>query len=112
MNSSTAAPPTPPAQPAATPAAPPRGRLRSSLLAHGTPMVWLHGGALAVCLFMIAGLLVLVFVQGLNTFWPGPVIQVKTHDGATYLGEVTREDTYRPETSAIEQMPEDARAYL
>ena len=29
---------------------------RTSLLAHGLPMVWLTGGALAICLFMIAGL--------------------------------------------------------
>jgi phosphate transport system permease protein len=72
-------------------------------------MVWLHGGALATCLFMIVGLLGLVFYQGLNTFWPSPVIRVKTLGGATVLGEVTRQETYRPEASALDAIPEVAR---
>ncbi len=36
-------------------------------------MLWLAGGALAVALTMIVGLLVLVLYQGLRTFWPQPV---------------------------------------
>jgi phosphate transport system permease protein len=72
-------------------------------------MVWLHGGALIFCLLMIVGLLALVFYQGLNTFWPRPVIQVKTLDGTMLLGEVTREETYRPEESALDGLPEEAR---
>ena len=55
-----------------------RVRFRTSLLAHSLPMVWLNGGALAVCLVMIVGLLLLVFYQGIITFWPGDVIQVGT----------------------------------
>ncbi|MEJ2720913.1 MAG: hypothetical protein P8181_07200, partial [bacterium] len=46
-------------------------RGKTSLLAHGEPMVWLTGGALAVCLVMIVGLLGLIVVQGASTFWPG-----------------------------------------
>ena len=34
-----------------------RERARTSLLAHGEPLVWLTGGALALCLAMIFGLL-------------------------------------------------------
>ena len=49
------------------PKAPRRGRT-TSLYAHGEPMVWLTGGALALSLFMIAGLVVLVVVQGARTF--------------------------------------------
>ena len=67
----------------------------TSLLAHGEGMVWLMGGALAVCSVMIVGLLALVIYQGSTTFWPGPVTQIRTGDGRTLLGEVTRDETYR-----------------
>ena len=39
------------------------GRRSSSLLAHGEPMVWLTGGALAIGLVMIAGAARLVLVR-------------------------------------------------
>src|ERR1700677_3873041 len=60
----------------------------TSLAAQGEPMLWLAGGALAVALTMIVGLLVLVLYQGLLTFWPQPVVQVATDDGTIYLGEI------------------------
>src|SRR5262249_37186588 len=85
-----AAPPIPPPRR-------PRARGRLSLLAHGLPMVWMNGGALAVCLAMILGLLALVLYQGFGTFWPVPSLQVRTIDGKVYLGEVVRDSTYRPE---------------
>ena len=49
----------------------------TSLAAQGEPMLWLAGGALAVALTMIVGLLVLVLYQGLLTFWPQPVVQAR-----------------------------------
>ncbi|MCX5661551.1 MAG: phosphate ABC transporter permease PstA [Planctomycetota bacterium] len=73
-----------------------RGRAKTSLFAHGEPMVWLTGGALALAIFMILGLLSLIFVQGMKTFWPAPVVQVRTHAGATMMGEVTRVDHFVP----------------
>jgi ABC-type phosphate transport system permease subunit len=88
----------------------PRGKSRTSLLAHGLPLVWLNGGALAVCLCMIIGLLVLVLIRGTSTFWPAPLVEVKTVSGKRYLGEVIREDRYRPEDSAFEALPPEARA--
>jgi len=72
-------------------------------------MVWLQGGALAVCLFMIVGLLYVVFRQGMATFWPGPSLQVRTHGGAVYLGEVVREERYRPDPALLDGLPESAR---
>lgn len=93
-----------------------RARARSSLFAIGEPMLWLTGGALALCTLMVAGLLLLVLVRGLGTFWPLPVIAVETLDGRPYMGEVTRDDAYRPEESLIASMPpaiaEQARAQL
>jgi phosphate transport system permease protein len=59
-------------------------------------MVWLTGGSLAVALMMIVGLLLLVVVQGLVTFWPTDVIQLHLRDGRVLAGEVTRSETYEP----------------
>ncbi|QEG42908.1 phosphate ABC transporter permease PstA [Roseimaritima ulvae] len=65
-----------------------------SLAARSEPMLWLHGGALVICMVMIVGLLLLVIYQGATTFWPGAITQVRTLDGDTILGEVARNDRY------------------
>jgi phosphate transport system permease protein len=72
-------------------------------------LVWLNGGSLAICLSMILGLLILVARQGMATFWPVPAVEVHTLGGARYLGEVIREETYRPEASVFDALPAGAR---
>jgi phosphate transport system permease protein len=79
--------------------------MAANLLAHGTPMVWLTGGAMTICLLMIAALLVFVAYQGVVTLWPVPVVQVRTVTGQVFMGEVTRGDRYRPEKTVIESLP-------
>ena len=76
MTPATAAPQdaTPPPLPDAVKHRTRRVKARTSLLAHGQPQVWLTGGALALALAMVVGLLVLVFYQGLTTFWPVPAV--------------------------------------
>jgi len=76
------------------------------LFAHGEPMVWLTGGAFALSVLMVIGLVVLVVWYGAGTFWPGPVVRVETLDGKVYMGEVTRDEGYRPERSLLEGVPE------
>ena len=49
----------------------------TTLSAHGAPLVWLTGGALATALAMIVGLLVFILYQGLQTFWPLPLRELK-----------------------------------
>ena len=78
-----------------------RARSKSSLFASGEPMLWLTGGALAICSFMVAGLLILVLAKGLSTFWPTEIVHVTTPDGRVYMGEVTRQDTYRPPENVL-----------
>ena len=99
--------------PAVAPGArPARGRRavrRSSLWAHGEPFVWLAGGAMAVCLLMIAGLLAFVFAQGFSTFWPQRLVQLETADGRRLLGEVAASETFRPGERAFEVLPAGAR---
>ncbi|MCG8583544.1 MAG: ABC transporter permease subunit [Pirellulales bacterium] len=66
----------------------------NSVLAQGEPMVWLTGGALALCLLMILGLLGAVLFLGMSTFQPLPIVKVQLHDGSTVVGEVTRQETF------------------
>lgn len=80
----------------------------TTLSAQGAPLVWLTGGALATALVMIVGLLTLVVYQGLRTFWPHRVVQleVNTGDGetTTFLGEVTRQESFKPEPTFLEEL--------
>jgi len=67
-------------------------RLRSahsSLTAHGEPWVWLTGGALALAIAMITGLLVFIAARGAATFWPAPLELVELAGGRRALGEVS-----------------------
>ncbi len=73
----------------------------TSLSAQGEPMIWLTGGALAVAVIMIVGLLVLVIYQGMRTFWPLPVERVVTDSGAVYLGEVADTQSYVPSDAIL-----------
>lgn len=76
-----------------------------SLLAKGEPMLWLTGGGLVVAVVMIVALMALVFVQGLVTFWPKHVQQFTLKNGTVYMGEVTRDDTYKPEPGIFDSLP-------
>jgi phosphate transport system permease protein len=93
-----AAPPAPPGPARATaprrrPAGQPR---RTALFAHGEPSIWLTGGALAIALLMIIGLLGYVGGQGLGTFWPGDVVRLQLKDGTLLAGELTRVESFTP----------------
>ncbi len=86
-----------------------RSSAATTLWAQGEPMVWLTGGGVAIGLIMIIGLLALVAVQGFSTFWPTEIVRVATVTGQVHLGEVTRDDTYRPEALVLEELPPEAR---
>jgi phosphate transport system permease protein len=87
-----------------------RPRRSTSLFANGEPWIWLTGGSLVLALVMILGLLALVLVQGLPTFWPDRVVRLETVDGRSVMGEVTGDESYRPEERAFDVLPEDLRA--
>lgn len=57
----------------------PRGRANA--------MLWLCGGALGLNLVFVVGLVALLAVNGLSTFWPGAVELYKLKDGSVLLGE-------------------------
>lgn len=103
MTSTTIAPSRPPGSPGGET---PRPRRKTSLFARGEPLVWLTGGALVLCLVLVVGLVALVLVNGLSTFWPQPVVRIVTPTGTVVVGEVTRTEAYRPATEAIDALPE------
>ena len=70
------------------------------------------GGSLVLALAMIAGLLLLVAYQGGTTFWPEPLVQLRTLEGDTYLGEVRSEETFLPTAADLARMPEEHRARI
>ncbi len=84
-----------------------RRRVRSgaSLVAQGQPMMWLTAGTLVIALVMTLGLLLLILVRGLGTFWPAPLARFEMADGSVHLGEVTRRDRYRPAGNVIDSLP-------
>jgi len=62
----------------------------------GAPWVWLNGGAVALCMVMVIGLLALIAVRGFGHFWPADLMQTTAVDrnGETrqVLGEVVRRE--------------------
>jgi len=84
-------------------------RRASSLFSVGEPMIWMSGAALSVSLAMILGLLLLVFVRGMATFWPGDVVRVETAAGDAVMGEVREEEEYEPNSEAFRVVPEELR---
>lgn len=86
-----------------------RVRSKSSLFAAGEPLIWLTGGALATCAFMVAGLLLLVLIKGLGTFWPSPLVRVELVDGQTFTGEITRDEYFKPSPEQLAAMSDKVR---
>jgi phosphate transport system permease protein len=54
-------------------------------LESGGPFIWLTGGALAACLLMIVGLIVVVAPRALAAFWPGRLVEIALSDGKKHV---------------------------
>lgn len=63
----------------------------------GSPWIWMNGGAVAICMIMVVGLIGLIAVRGLSHFWPSNVVQIEMtppgFDSYQVLGEVQRQET-------------------
>src|SRR5690242_6129665 len=77
----------------------------SALVARGEPLIWLTCAALVLVLAMILGLVLLILGEGLQTFWPLPVLQVDREGASPLLGEVNRTETYIPSADQIARFP-------
>ncbi len=62
----------------------------------GAPWVWLNGGAVALCMIMVVGLLGLIAVRGFSHFWPSDILQTtavdRTGETQQVLGELMRKE--------------------
>ena len=54
----------------------------------GALQVWMTAAAVAASLLMVAGLLLLVLVNGLGYFWPRDVARLELVDGQVIIGEI------------------------
>lgn len=70
----------------------------------GDPFVWLTGGTLALNLILVAGLVILVLVNGLGFFWPSPIAHLTLTDGSELLGQVVEREKI-PEPGAPHGTP-------
>ncbi len=61
----------------------------------GRSFTWLCGGALALNLVLVLGLLTLLAVQGGAYFWQRDLTLMTLRDGRRFLGEIQREETVR-----------------
>ena len=82
-----------------------RPQAKASLFAQGEPMIWLTGGGLVIAIVMIVGLFALVVAQGVTTLWPAPVVKAILANGRGVMGEVAREESYRPGASVLTSLP-------
>lgn len=71
--------------------------------------MWITGGALALAVVMILGLLGLVLYFGGSTFWPGHVVRLEVDRAQPIMGEVFRDDHYRPREDQIAALSPGAR---
>lgn len=62
----------------------------------GSPWIWLNGGAVALSMVMVIGLLALIAVRGFGHFWPADVLQTTIVDRAgerhQVMGEAVRSE--------------------
>ena len=54
----------------------------------GDPFIWLTGGALALCLAMIAGLVGIIVYHGAGVFWPQDLTLLRLKDGPPVMGKL------------------------
>jgi len=74
----------------------------------GDPFIWLSGGALALSLIMVAGLVTLVMVNGLGFFWPSPIVRLTLAGGKELMGQVAMREKI-PQPGAPPGTPELSR---
>jgi len=74
----------------------------------GDPFIWITGGALALSLIMVIGLVLMVMLSGLGFFWPSAVTRLALTDGTVVLGQVTSRERI-PQPGAPPGTPERYR---
>jgi phosphate transport system permease protein len=79
------------------------------LTARGEPFLWGMGGALVLGILMIFGFLLLIFWNGIITFYPKAVHVVELKDSSIVAGEPFRHDLYKPTPEVLDTLDTQAR---
>ncbi|MDX5363692.1 MAG: phosphate ABC transporter permease PstA [Pseudazoarcus pumilus] len=87
-------------------------RYTADLSAVGEPALWGFGGALALGIILICGFLLMIFWNGMTTFWPKPIEVVTLKSGQQIAGVPSRFGLYRPEPGVLAALPEEAKAEI
>ncbi|MDH4085332.1 MAG: phosphate ABC transporter, permease protein PstA, partial [Nitrospira sp.] len=62
------------------------------VMASGELFIWGCGAGLSLSLLMIAGLLVLILINGFGYFWPADLVELTLKDGKHVIGQLAGED--------------------
>jgi phosphate transport system permease protein len=92
-------------------------KIKQTFFKSGTAWIWLNGGAVAISMVMVIGLLGLIAIRGLSHFWPAEIVEFeyRDRDGGTeiVMGEVVRSqivsgaivrDSGRPDLASTEDL--------
>jgi len=84
----------------------------SDVSASGEPAQWALGGALALGIVLIAGFLLLVFWNGVATFFPKPIVALTLTDGSTIAGPIRRSEEFRVPPNELASPPPPVQARI
>jgi phosphate transport system permease protein len=87
-------------------------RYTADLSAVGEPALWGFGGALALGIILICGFLLMIFWNGMTTFWPKPIEVVTLKSGQQVAGVPSRFSLFRPEPGVMAALSEEVRAEI
>jgi phosphate transport system permease protein len=87
-----------------------RRSYESSLSARGEPFLWGLGGALSFGVLLVVGFLVLVFWNGITTFWPKPIEVVTLIGGDQVAGEPSRREAFKVGPEKLAGLTDSAKA--
>lgn len=85
-------------------------RFTADVSAVGEPWLWALGCALALGIVLIVGFLVMIFWNGISTFWPNRIEVVTLLDRKLVAGEPTRSEKYRPGPELLAKLTPSQRA--
>lgn len=80
--------------------------------ARGEPFVWSLGAALAIGVLMIVGFVVLIFYNGVLTFYPRPIEVVELRSGDRIAGDLIRFENFRPGSDIIAEIDPTAKSII
>ncbi|MDQ5857388.1 MAG: phosphate ABC transporter, permease protein PstA, partial [Acidobacteriota bacterium] len=68
----------------------------------GGPFIWLTGAALAACLLMIVGLILVVAPRALAALWPDRLVEIGLSDGKKYVVAILETEPIPPAQGAAD----------